>query len=143
VSGTARFNTSVSVEGTLTVPRMAFSTTYPSFDIITTGYENNNTTFCKVIRYLAEAVPFEITAVHNHYGLVVSFGSVLKSIGSIGYGGLERIDIVNHTSATGGSWSMNQICYGFMAVCHHGGSYEGPGYYMIKMTGVYTACFMN
>ena len=30
-----------------------------------------------------------------------------------------------------------------MAVCHHGGSYEGPGYYMIKMTGVYTLCFMN
>ena len=30
-----------------------------------------------------------------------------------------------------------------MAVCHHGGSYNANGYYMIKMTGVYNACFMN
>jgi hypothetical protein len=143
VSGTARFNNSVSVEGTLTVPKIQFSTIYPSLDIMTTGYENISATFCKVIRYLAENVPFEITAVHNHYGLLISYGSALKSIGSIGDGGFNKIDIVNHTSANGGSWSINRICAGFMAVCHHGGDYPGPGYYMIKMTGVYTACFMN
>jgi hypothetical protein len=39
-----------------------------------------------VIRYLVESVPFEITAVHNHYGLVLGYGSALKSIGSIGEG---------------------------------------------------------
>jgi hypothetical protein len=143
VSGTARFNNSVSVEGILTVPRIQFSTTYPSLDIMTTGYEYIDVTFCKVIRYLSEAVPFEITAVHNHYGLILGYGSALKSIGSIGEGGLQKIDIVNHTSALGGCWSINKICTGFMAVCHHGGTYAGPGYYMIKMTGVYTACFMN
>lgn len=78
---------------------------------------------------------FEITAVMNHYGYINTYGCARKAIVANGSGVMDVVNIVNITSANGGSWTFTRNSATSVTVTKTAGSYVGGGDYFITVRG--------
>ena len=98
-----------------------------------TGYANIASTFSVTIPTV-DASSILVSAAINHYGLILGYGAARLSYCSVGSGGGEQVNIYNHNTGNGGSWSFGPGISS-ITITHNAGSYAASGYYTIFVVG--------
>lgn len=97
------------------------------------GYSDISTTFYVDFRAFT-STPYKIVAALTHW--IGAYGAYREMVEfNNAYTDLSYIDILNHSSTAGGSWSISRPDNATLRVTHNGGNYAAYGNWWIQVIG--------